>query len=724
MNKLVNTGSENISWGPEVAVDFESYYLKNKHDIETLGAWHYNRHEKSYPYLVAVSDGVTLWVGNPKDFFWVGLQGRTLISHNQSFDGDVYEAGVERGAWPRVTFKAWYCTADMSAWLCGARSLQNAVKKLLGEDISKQVRADMNGKTWEDMLAEVVILPDGKQTTFAQQVVDYAGDDTICLRLWQQFNHKWPEQEKWLSCYNIERGRKGVCIDIPELERCTHLARHVIAESTELLPWVKRGRKQGSPIGIAEECRMSNIPNPPVKTGPKGDPELAEEWLESYAAKLPWVKALKELRSAKKMLATLETMQERLRPDGTLAVPLLYCGTHTTRFAATGGLNFLNLNKEPLFTSWDAAKRGIDIRGLLIPRKGKKFAIIDLSQIEPRVLNWIVGNEALLSKVREGMAIYEAFARTSSGWTGGNLKKADKKKYALAKANVLALGYGAGWKKFIIMALMPMYGNLDLCAEDDTVAMQLSLDKKFYVEEKHDNDGKVIFVTVDYDKLKHGTSDKVLRSRFIIIQDPETKLAVRENVYGVNARVIVAHFRKTNPLIAGETGIWKTIDNILRESAKNNEDAIVEIAGFKMVWRNCRMEKRRKIDKETGEAYTKNEVRYEQGHKVESTYGAAATENVCQFMARHVFMHCLRRAIVEGGLWCPLDVYDEAMLEVEDDGTPLFVEVEGQQRRFMLETPNDSCALGRAMKYFAEAPAWADGLPVACEGQWSDRYLK
>ena len=722
MEKYINT-KDSINWGLEVAVDFESFYEKGKHDIATLGAWHYNRDPKSYAYLVAVSDGDKLWVGDPKNFFWPSLSGRTLVSQNASFDEDVFNAGVERGAWPAVTFKEWNCTADMATFLTGHRSLQNSVKALLGLDISKQVRADMNGKIWEQMLVEEVTLEDGRKTTFAQQVIDYAGDDCICLRLWQENKHKWPEEEKWLSNYNRFRGQKGVCIDVSELTRCTHLARHVIAESTELLPWVNRGRKQGSPIGVAEECRMSNIPPPPVKTGPKGDPEMAQEWLDSYAAKFAWVKALKDLRSAKKILATLETMTERLRPDGTLAVPLLYCGTHTQRFAATGGLNFLNLNKEALFAEWDPTKKGVDIRGLLIPRKGKKFAIIDLSQIEPRCLNWIIENEELLSKVRAGMAIYEAFARTASGWTGGNLKKEDKKRYALAKAQCLALGYQSGWKKFITMALMPMYGNLDLCAEDDTVALQLSLDKKIYVEEEHDDNGKPIFLTVEY-SAKHGTTDKELRKRFIVIKDPDTGLAVRENIYGINARVIVAHFRKSNPLIAGEDGIWQTLDRLLRASADNKEDCVVEIAGRKMIWRGCRMEKRRKTDKETGETYSRWEVRYEQGFKLESTYGGAATENLCQWFARHIFMHCLRRAVVEGGAFCPLDVYDEAVLEVDDDGTPLFVEAYGKQERFKLEAPEPTTALGRMMKYFAEAPSWADGLPVACEGQWSDRYLK
>ena len=41
-------------------------------------------------------------------------------------------------------------------------------------------------------------------------------------------------------------------------------------------------------------------------------------------------------------------------------------------------------------------------------------------------------------------------------WDGddGKLKDENPKMYAFAKARVLALGYGAGWAKFIMMAAM------------------------------------------------------------------------------------------------------------------------------------------------------------------------------------------------------------------------------------------------------------------------------
>ncbi|NBQ65160.1 MAG: hypothetical protein EBT95_06450, partial [Verrucomicrobia bacterium] len=109
-------------------------------------------------------------------------------------------------------------------------------------------------------------------------------------------------------------------------------------------------------------------------------------------------------------------------------------------------LNVQNLPREPHY--------GVDLRSCIVPRPGKKFIICDLSQIEPRVLAWLCGNHGLLNAVREGYAIYEAFAITANLWKGekGTLKKSNPKLYHLAKAMVLGLGYGAGAKKFSYLA--------------------------------------------------------------------------------------------------------------------------------------------------------------------------------------------------------------------------------------------------------------------------------
>lgn len=693
------------AWGPVVSVDFEAYYDAEV-TLKELGNWHYCRHPKNDPFLVSLFDGEHLWVGCPKKFNWQSLDDRELLSHNASYDEEQYLATVERGFWKPCRYKAWHCTADLAVWATGHRDLAGAVEAAFGVVISKQVRSDAKGKTRRDLEAE------GSWAA----MLEYAGDDAKwCWKLWEKFGTKWPERERRISKLNRERGRYGVRIDVAELRRCLSLCRRVVLESTAKLPWVAAGKKPGSPKGVAEECRKAGIPCPPVKTGPNGDPEEAEEWLEVYGSKLPWVKALKDLRRGKKMLATLEKIESRIRSDDTMPFSLLYWGAHTGRFAGTGGINFQNFNKEPLFPEHDPLKKGIDVRGLIIARPGKRFAIVDLSQIEPRGLNYLIGNESLLSQIRSGMAIYEAFARSSMNWTGGNLKKANKYLYNLAKAQVLALGYGAGWEKFITMALQPMYGNLDLCADDDKVAMQHSLDKKFYVEEERVVEGKKRYYPVEYVEGAHKALD-----RFFIATGPEG-IPVREQVYGCNARRIVEAFRKANPLI---TGLWETLNNGLREAAAEKRDFVMDLPdGSTLTYRNCRFEKRRKIDKKTGEAYTKTEVRFDSGNHSEGTYGGKLTENLVQSFARHVFVEGVLRVEDTTKAQVLFTVHDEAVTEVDDDGTPLFEEFDGKKLPYTRDK-DDGTALGSVIAALAQAPAWAPGLPVAAEGVWADRYLK
>jgi DNA polymerase len=102
-------------------------------------------------------------------------------------------------------------------------------------------------------------------------------------------------------------------------------------------------------------------------------------------------------------------------------------------------------------------------RHVFIP-KNAKFIIADYAQIEARIVNWLAGNYELLALIRGGMNIYEAHARMTMGWTGGKLKEEDPKTYALAKARVLMLGYGAGWEKFRDTAFKLM--GLKLTDED------------------------------------------------------------------------------------------------------------------------------------------------------------------------------------------------------------------------------------------------------------------
>lgn len=441
-----------------IALDFEAYFRKGEYSVKELGNWRYTHAEEFDPFLVSVTDGADSWVGHPRDLDWSALEGAELVAHNASFERAICARLAEQGKAP-VLDNLWHCTANLTSFIGNARSLADALWVLERRKLSKTIRDDMSGKTWED-IAKL-----GQADAYAE----YCRQDTIeTFGLWQKYGPRWPQFERDLSELTMRQCARGVAINTELLREYTVILQEVIFNLVKSFPWTARGAKPTSPIAIAEECRNVGIPAPPVKTH---DEEGFEQWVNTYRAKYPWVQGAGRWRSLTRLLSTLERIKERLRPDDTIDFSLLYFGGHTGRWSGGGsGLNMQNFKKIPLFikdgcyveppmlrakefAEWaKTMDHALDIRKLFIPRPGKKFILADLAQIEPRVLAWLTGNTELLDMIRGGMAIYEAFARLSMGWTGGDLKKEDPDKYQLSKIQVLGLGYGCGAEKFITIA--------------------------------------------------------------------------------------------------------------------------------------------------------------------------------------------------------------------------------------------------------------------------------
>jgi hypothetical protein len=143
------------------------------------------------------------------------------------------------------------------------------------------------------------------------------------------------------------------------------------------------------------------------------------------------------------------------------------------------------------------------------------------------------------------MGFYEAHARATMGWTGGPLKKEGGKLYDLAKARVIALGYGTVWGKLLVMCAM--FG-IPMSVFHDPVSSREVTDFKRYLN----------FVNArDKVKLKE------------ILTELNTELKWTE---AVNAWKTVTQFRETNPEIAGKyktdgvSGIWERLENDCRRA--------------------------------------------------------------------------------------------------------------------------------------------------------------
>lgn len=659
-----------------VAVDYETFYSKKLgYTVKKMSSEQYCSHKLFDPYMIAVCDGANSWSGAPKDLNWNALEDKLWLSHNRGFDNTVYNEQVKRGQVPLVRRAGWECTANLTAYLCNRRSLDQAVEHLYKIKVDKGARSDADGKHWTDY-------PVNERT----RMLEYAkGDAVWCHKLWTHYGCRWPQFERDCSNLTIDQGMRGVQINV-DLLNIYIMQLHEMKSTTEkLLPWLDDSGDDWDDTGdfadnlkptstkcIAEQCRRSKIPCPPVKS--REGEEAFEEWEATYGAQHSWIAALSSWRSINKMYGMVCVIKERLRPDGSLAFGSKYFGAHTGRVSGEQRVNMYNMRKLPVICTtqglmemnerrvmsavdshaetekWpEWVRYAIDFRYLIIPRAGKKMIISDLSQIEPRILAWLSGDRAMLKLLETGMSIYEAHARTKMGWTGGNLKKENAATYALAKANVLALGYQAGWQKYIIMAYN--YTRLDITADDPE-----------WVEESNPFTGEI----------------------------------TRVSGYGHRARATVRDFRASNKPI---TDLWNKLDCAFKQSI--GSDFVLTLpSGRRMVYEDVRCSTRIVANKETGKPERKSEFTAVTGGKRVAYYGGKLTENATQATARDVFMeHTL--AMERNGWNSLFGVYDESVLEVDKDVTV--------------------CDVENAM---SQTPEWMPGLPVGAEAHESPCYKK
>lgn len=669
-----------------VAIDFETFYSsKLKYSLRTSIAETYCRHNLFDPYMISASDGSTNWAGHPRDFNWSALEGQVVVAHNAYFETSVLQEMTRRGLIPPTVLqriKEIHCTSNLSAYMCNRRSLDQAVEFLYGVKLSKEDRSDANNKRWpQDFSPE-------KQ----KSMLDYARRDSYwCWRLFQDYYVKWPGMERELSRITIEQGIRGTQINTDLLDTFICQSHEMRMNTEKQLPWMQDAiddeaeieswddfnTKPTSTKCIAEQCRRTGIPCPPVKSD---DEEGYQEWEDQYAPKHPWILAVSAWRSVNKLYRTFEKVKTRVRNDGTAPFALKYFGAHTGRWSGDAGVNYQNMRRRPVLCNehglmetsvlreeaalkekkvtgkWpEWVKFAIDFRHLIIPRPGKKMIVSDLSQIEPRVLSWLCGDTAALNLMASGMSPYEAHARNTMKWTGAPLKELAETDanaeqiYKLAKARVLALGYQAGWEKFIKMAL-------------DLAGLDITKDDPEWIEEPHPITGNIRTVSG----------------------------------FGLNSKRIVAEFREANPKIKA---LWERLDASFKRSV-GDDFTMTLPSGRQMRYLKVRGETRIEPDKETGKPRRKSVFTADIGGKRKTLYGGLLTENITQAIARDVFAHHVVN-MDRRGWWNLFSVHDEAILEVDQDVSARDVKQE-----------------------MSKCPEWLKGCPIDCDAKEVPHYKK
>jgi hypothetical protein len=637
---------------PFCAIDYESYYT-TAYSLYKITPWEYVTHPSFNAYLVSLErfDGLNWWrwVGHPDDAPWSDIVGLEKCSHNAPFDELVTRFLVKQGRVPAgVLTEKWHCTMDLAAYFQIDRGLDAAAPFFLGEIADKTTRAKMK---------------DGGAG--AQEIKDYAAKDARqCGWIWYFNHHAWPQVEQYLSRLQRRAGWAGVWADQPACRAAIAKMKQIQLQVAMRIPWANKYAVTGSK-GLIIECAKRGIPTPPPAAPRPGVKKKSEQpgvalddpgvlaWAKRFDTD-NWLEDIRTFSKSRQLEAHCRMLLDRARKDGTVPFELIYRkAPHTARWQSGGGLRMQNLDKDEF--------HGFNARWFIHARPAHKFLIADLSQIEPRVLNWLVGDKVFLEACAKGASPYDAHARSTMDYKEDKpLKKYSPGLYALAKARLLALGYQAGPPKFCEMAR----DMAQITVFEDEKSYSPNL-KDFYRAsqisdriERNDLDGWSIFP------------------------------AAVESVYD---------FRNKSPLIAHpKTGVWATSEAAMRACVGG--DHFVPLPNGEVIRYYDVRELPPEGNRRTGEL-TAWVVKNSKNPKHKSKlYGGKLTENRVQRVAREVLADMIARVslIDPRRLKFRWSVHDE-----------IIAEAPACDAKFLFE------AMLHEMK---TPPAWAKGLPVSAEG--------
>jgi len=243
--------------------------------------------------------------------------------------------------------------------------------------------------------------------------------------------------------------RRGVYIDRAMVEHDKELLEVMKFEAFRAIPW----HNTDKPLSYAALKRWGEREGVAI---PKSRDKKDEECMEMMSADPRLNAVLGAMRrhsKANTLIEKINVLNMRLTEGDVLPLDLMYCGAPHTRRWSSKNFNIQNLDKKPTVVTNDGGT--IWTRNWVVPPPGKMFLVLDYSQVEPRVLNWLVGNEEMMDALRKGFSYYEAYATFARGWKGapGTIKKEyGVQKYTLLKNECLGLGYGMGIDRFISYA--------------------------------------------------------------------------------------------------------------------------------------------------------------------------------------------------------------------------------------------------------------------------------
>lgn len=678
-----------------VCADFETFYsTRDKYSLALMPTWQYCADERFDPYLVALcgrdvfepesewdpttvhrvlDDGRQLYIGRPERFHgWGNLENRIIVCHNASFDEVVFLECWKRGVLPRLNNVKFACTADLASFLLAPRNLKGAMKTLFGKEISKAVRAGMDGRHDYEL---------GEKDY--RDLVEYGGSDAVESHdIWLKYSAEWPEMERRMSELNREATIRGIKLDLDYVKSASKELQRYLADVVCDIPWYPE-----KPVGSLPALRQAvvDLGLTPPSSFKKDSPEFLR-WLEQNDA-VPFIKARQTAVSLAMHAARINGMLDTVDGDGRSHPAFLYAGAHTLRFSGKstsgGNVNLMNLPRKPVFSGdrhvFDG--KGVDIRGMYVSDPGTKFCVFDYSQVERRFALWLVDDTHMMNALKAEGNLYQASAVTM-GWceSKADIKHTNPDLYRLAKCCELGLGYGMGAAKFVDSCKAQ---GFDLPATP--------------VEQWPELDRRLLFIIRNVAKVKGDPySEKNRKLVGQLIKSLET----------------VDAWRSTNQLTVSK---WKEYENIFKQRIAAGKDTVAIRLPSGRVKRYydphlCK-EETVEVD-ENGREHPSYRVAIRatlvRGDTPRFLTGGAIMENVVQATCRDILMNAIVEIADKHPGWkYVFNVYDECIFQVPDS-----------------ETDEASVEIPRIMCHGERIAGWTAGMPLEVEGDVCERYHK
>lgn len=686
-----------------VHLDFETY---SEADIKTVGGVKYVEDPSTEILCLAykVDEGPTelidartfsivdeaYTVGADVSGEWTELQELAadpeviFVAHFAQFEQDVWRVHMEPLGFSPITIARWICTS--------AKALAHGLPGSL-DGVSKALhlaeRKDLDGKKVMLQLSKPrKITKTNKERRYTPEnspelfkvLGDYCKQDVNTEYSVDKNLRDLSPREKLIWNMDQRINQEGVLIDIPviqkaiqfiEIQKADDLMDFSMATGGELetpsqtkalLPWLNA---QGLELRNLQKATLESV----IESGTL--PAELQEVLELRSS------------ATKSSLAKYYKMME-MECDGKLRAMLRYYGAHTGRWTGSGVQlqnlvrpmvdipntieNLIALDFEMFRWTYGNVNMALSsiVRGVIVPPRGYRFLIADFSQIESRVLAWLVGAEKKLQVFRDRVDVYCYNAEQIYGYPVTPSMKPERQ---TGKVSELALGYQGGIGAYVKMASQ---SRVDL----------MKVYEPIWASTSHEEREKALFSALLYRK--------------------KTGFPARKEVALVSD-VIKQRWRANNPEIVS---FWAELERTSIEAVEIR----APVRCGKLTWfvndrfLYCKLPSGRCM------AYPYPEIKldgkknkklsYVGSKGREYVYGGKLAENITQAVSR--------------------DLLADAMLRVEQT-YPICLHVHDEM---ISQMPVGSGSLEEFYQLMSMLEPWAEGIPIDVSGSEGFRYGK